>query len=139
MELFIEQKVDHENRPHFLHDINGKHAHPSSDPYNNQCAIRLAYALRKSGINFSNYDMGPVTSEGYPRGAKSLADWIWREFGKPTKFYNDTYDFIKNNSKTGIFFLDGPNGFADHIDIWNGKKSGSGIYKSIKVWFWEIK
>ena len=48
-------------------------------------------------------------------------------------------DFIKNNSKTGIFFLDGPNGFADHIDIWNGKKSGSGIYKSIKVWFWEIK
>ena len=49
------------------------------------------------------------------------------------------YDFIKNNSKTGIFFLDGPNGFADHIDIWNGKKSGSGIYKSIKVWFWEIK
>jgi len=30
-------------------------------------------------------------------------------------------------------------GFADHIDIWNGKKSGSGIYKSIKVWFWEIK
>ena len=84
-------------------------------------------------------DMGPVTSEGYPRGAKTLADWIWREFGKPTKFYNDTYDFIKNNSKTGIFFLDGPNGFADHIDIWNGKKSGSGIYKSIKVWFWEIK
>lgn len=133
---FPEFKVLWENYPR---DINGKHAHPSSDPYNNQCAIRLAYALKKSGINFSNYDMGPVTSEGYPRGAKSLADWIWREFGKPTKFYNDTYDFIKNNSKTGIFFLDGPNGFADHIDIWNGKKSGSGIYKSIKVWFWEIK
>lgn len=133
---FPEFKVLWENYPH---DINGKHAHPSNDPYNNQCAIRLAYALRKSGIDFSNYDMGPVTSEGYPRGAKSLADWIWREFGKPTIFYSDTYDFIKNNSKTGIFFLDGPNGFADHIDIWNGKKSGSGIYKSIKVWFWEIK
>ena len=59
----------------------------------------------KSGIDLSNYDTSPTTSEGYPRGAKSLADWIWKNFGKPTVIYASPTDFINNsNNKTGIFY-----------------------------------
>ena len=58
---------------------------------------------------------------------------IWQENGSvtPQPGWIITYNWDDETQ---------PNdGFADHIDIWNGKKSGSGIYKSIKVWFWEIK
>lgn len=92
-----------------------------------------------AGVDLSDYDKGPVTSEGYPRGAKSLADWICDNFGLPTNKYDNTYEFRNENTTTGIVFLKGPKDCADHIDVWNGKKSGSGLYTSIYVWFWEIK
>ncbi|WP_202616850.1 hypothetical protein [Arcticibacter tournemirensis] len=54
--------------------------HPSNDGYENQCAIRLGKALQDAfDIDFtdSSYTkFGPVTTEGYPRGAKSLADYL---------------------------------------------------------------
>ena len=93
----------------------------------------------KSGVDFSNYDMGPKTSEGYPRGAKSLADWIRKNFGEPTNIYATPNDFINNNRhRTGIFFQNTPGGI-NHIDLWNKGKPGSGIYKSEEVLFWYIK
>ncbi|MFV0377408.1 MAG: T6SS effector amidase Tae4 family protein [Mangrovibacterium sp.] len=67
----------------YQNDVNGVHQHPSSDPYPNQCAIRLGSCLQKSGVDMSNYKTGPMTSEGYPRGAKSLADWLWSNYGRP--------------------------------------------------------
>lgn len=96
-------------------------------------------ALMKSGIDLSNYDTSPTTSEGYPIGAKSLADWIWKNFGKPTVIYASPTDFINNsNNKTGIFYQNTPGGI-NHIDIWNKGIPGSGIYQSKDVWFWDIK
>lgn len=123
--------------------VNGHHAHPSKDGYPNQCAIRLGKALQDSGIDMSDYT-DPVTSEGYPRGAQSLANWLQGNYGSPEKFV-DRNDFLKKCiRKTGIFFQKalGP-GRSNHIDIWNGSRepgrAGSGIYISGEVWFWEIK
>jgi hypothetical protein len=86
----------------------------------------------------------PVTSEGYPRGAQSLANWLMENYGNP-EISTDRDVFLYNNhNKTGIFFQKalGP-GRANHIDMWNGKlnppRAGSGLYVSGEVWFWEIK
>ena len=75
-------------------DANNRHAHPSRDGYANQCAIRLGVALMKSGVDFTNYSE-PVTSEGFPRGAFSLANWIYSNYGPPTNIYNSYSDFQK--------------------------------------------
>lgn len=121
-------------------DVNNKHAHPSRDGYANQCAIRLGVALMKSGVDFTNYSE-PVTSEGFPRGAFSLANWIYSNYGPPTNIYNSYSDFQKATiNQTGIMFEKHPyQGTADHIDVWNKGKSGSGVYISFEIWFWNIK
>ena len=124
----------------YPHDINGQHQHPSSDSYAfNQCAIRLGYALIAASVNLASYT-DPLTSEGYPRGAKSLADWLWREFGRPTIV--SVADFQKNyKDKTGIVFEYANSGSVSHIDIWNKGKTGSGFYNVgyKEIWFWSIK
>ena len=118
-------------------------AHPSSDGYKNQCAIRLGKALQDSGVDMSDYT-APVTTEGYPRGAQSLANWLYDNFGNP-QIVNNRDEFLKiDYNKTGIFFQKalGP-GRANHIDVWNGNlrkpRAGSGLYISGEIWFWEIK
>lgn len=121
-------------------NVNGKIVHPSNDSYaKNQCAIRLGLALQKSGVDMSNYT-DPVTSEGYPRGAQSLANWIVSNFGSPQITKNRDVFLKLNSGKTGIFFQKalGP-GRSNHIDLWNKEKAGSSIYVSGEIWFWEIK
>ena len=127
----------------YPHDINGEHQHPSSDSYaTNQCAIRLGYALQLSGVVMSNYNTGPVTSEGYPRGAKSLADWLWQMYGEPVRVSpNDFEKNILNNSQ-GIFYQypGSDNSSVGHIDLFNYGEMGSGYYYGYsEIWFWKIK
>jgi len=121
-------------------DIDGESQHPSSDSYaNNQCAIRLGLCLLLSGIDISDYNTGPVTSEGYPRGAKSLADWIWQNYGSPTIV--SVTDFQNNYSnQTGIMFEYASPGNTSHIDLWNAGVAGSGFYTVgyREIWFWPI-
>ncbi len=125
----------------YPHDVNGKHQHPSSDSYaRNQCAIRLGFALIKSGISFNSYT-DPLTSEGYPRGAKSLADFLWREFGKPI-IINSVSEFQNSYAnRTGIVFEYASPGNVSHIDLWNQGSTGSGFYISgyQQIWFWPVK
>ncbi len=127
----------------YPHDqiINGKrvHAHPSKDDYKNQCAIRLGYAMQKSGISLKSYPIFNKTTEGYPRSSKGLADWIWKKFGRPI-IYNDIEQFVNSESlNKGIMFeLAAPGGIS-HIDLWNKGDTGSGFYQAEKIWFWEIK
>ncbi|HMJ47488.1 MAG TPA: T6SS effector amidase Tae4 family protein [Ferruginibacter sp.] len=122
-------------------DRNGEHQHPSSDRgMTNQCAIRVGFTFIKSGIKMSNYKTGPITSEGYPRGAKSLADWIWINYGRPKIM--SLADFQKDYSdQTGIIFEFANEGYTDHIDLWNKGKTYSGFYTvSYKeIWFWPVK
>lgn len=110
------------------------HAHPSKDSYaTNQCAIRVGYALIKSGVDFSTYPEKNKTSEGYPRSAQNLADWLWKNFKPPVIVDQVTFEEEYQNS-TGIMYQVGR-----HIDLWNKGKTGSGYYLTDQVWFWEIK
>jgi len=120
-------------------DKNGNPAHPSSEGDINQCAIRCGLALQKSGVDFSNYNTGPVTTEGYPRGAKSLADWIWMNYGRPTIVSQS--DFQKNYwNQTGIIFINQTDPrYSPHIDLFNKGETGSGYYRGTEIWFWNIK
>ncbi|MBK8712289.1 MAG: hypothetical protein IPL97_10525 [Niastella sp.] len=121
-------------------DVNGSHAHPSVDPYPNQCAIRVSDAFQKSGIDMSSYPKVNKTSDGYARSSKGLADWTWQNFGKPKIMSVET--FQKNYSgQTGLIFENANPGYTSHIDLWNAGATGSGFYTvSYKeIWFWPIK
>ncbi len=123
----------------YPHDINGEHQHPSKDPYaKNQCAIRVGVALQLSGIDMSSYPSSNNTSEGYPRSSKGLADWLWREYGKPTIISQSTFESDYWN-KTGIIYIAPPVGGIGHIDLFNKGTTGSGYYLGSEIWFWNIK
>jgi RHS repeat-associated protein len=119
-------------------NANGNPAHPSSDRYPNQCAIRLGVCLQLSGVDMSKYNTGPVTSEGYPRGSKSLADWLWQQYGYPTKVSQP--EFRSNYwNQTGIIYIAPPPGGTGHIDLFNQGATKSGYYFGSEIWFWNIK
>lgn len=125
----------HEDNP------DGTHAHPSAEDHDNQCAIHLGKTLIDAGIKLNNYTVfSPLTTEGYPRGAKSLADWLDRNFTpKPKKFATETEFQESYGHSTGILLIGKLPGGADHIDLYNDGKTGSGYYDGSSYWFWEIK
>jgi Type VI secretion system (T6SS), amidase effector protein 4 len=110
----------------------GSPAHPSADPYENQCAIRLGKALQLSGVDMSSYPSINLTSDGYPRSANNLANWLWRNYGSPQIMSSSTFETKYTNS-TGIIYIEGV-----HIDLWNNGKTGSGFYQG-NVMFWPVK
>ncbi|HYH15750.1 MAG TPA: T6SS effector amidase Tae4 family protein [Flavisolibacter sp.] len=113
--------------------------HPSDDAgLYNQCAVRLGKALIKSGVSLKSYDNNNKTSEGYPRSAQQLADWLYHKYKRPVIM--NQADFNKNYSnKTGIIFEDPYPGSGPHIDLWNKGKTGSGYHSAAKIWFFEVK
>jgi len=123
----------------YPHDINGEHQHPSSDSYaKNQCAIRLGLCLILSGIDMSSYPRSNVTSEGYPRSTKGLADWLWQEYGRPTIMSQSSFE-SNYWINTGIIYIAPPYGGIGHIDLFNKGTIGSGYYLGSEIWFWDIK
>ncbi|MCL9806898.1 T6SS effector amidase Tae4 family protein [Flavobacterium amniphilum] len=119
-------------------DVNGSHAHPSKDPYPNQCAIRVGYTYMKSGIKMNSYPKVNRTSEGYPRSSKGLADWTWQNFGKPKIMSQEAFERDYMDS-TGIIYIVPPPGGIGHIDLFNAGATGSGYYLGSEIWFWPIK
>ena len=119
-------------------DVNGSHAHPSSDPYPNQCAIRVGDAFMKSGIDMSSYPKVNKTSDGYPRSSKGLADWTWQNFGKPKIMSQGAFERDYKNS-TGLMYIAPSTGGVGHIDLFNAGTTGSGYYLGSQIWFWPIK
>ena len=121
-------------------NADGSHAAPSSDSYaKNQCAIRLSVSLEKSGFNLSGYT-DPLTSEGYARGAKSLADYLWREIGRPSIMSVSDFSSSMSGSR-GIFFeLKATPNDTSHIDLNNYGQTGSGFYSGgvKEIWYWRM-
>ena len=115
-------------------------ARPSSDSYAvNQCAIRVSSAMQKTGIDIKNlYPKGNQTSEGYDRSSKGLADWIWKNYGKPKQM--SLSDFANNSiNLKGIFYELPKEGGIGHIDIIDQGKVGSGFYDAKEIWFWPME
>ncbi len=95
----------------------------------------MGVALQKSGVDFSNYKTGPLSSEGYPRGQKVRQIGYGKNLERPKIV---PYHEFKNNylqNTTGIFFMP----MTPHIDLFNKGTTGSGLFYSDDVWFWEIK
>ena len=124
--------------------------YPSSDPcvdaktgkvpagFSNQCAIRVGYALEKSGVSFASFHgnrcpCGPKTG-GMVAGAQELANWLGpkRFAGCPNaENYTGKDAFDKMAGRTGIVFFShywqregetGTTRTGDHIDLWNGSR-----------------
>jgi hypothetical protein len=120
--------------------------HPCLDPktskppkgYSNQCAMRVGYALEKSGISFASFSgkrcpFGPRNG-GMVAGAQELANWLGpnRFPGCPKpETYTGKDAFEKVGGRTGIIFLanywqrEGETDSTrtgDHIDLWNGSR-----------------
>lgn len=117
---------------------------PSKDGYANQCAIRLSLAMQCAGWDFSDYDE-PKTSEGWARGAQSLAWYLWRRIGLPRRHRgNDASIRGRLASMRGIIFFRDIRGFrngtGDHIDLWNGLNTrGAEPFGYCKeVWTWRL-
>jgi hypothetical protein len=120
--------------------------YPSSDPcdakskgvlvYKNQCAIRVSYAMRKSGIGFETYKKakcGAHPREHHVLAAVPLADWIDQGNAKGVGRSIDITgaDWEKKVAdRTGIICFedywarDGETKHktGDHIDLWNGSR-----------------
>ena len=101
--------------------------------YSNQCAMRVGYALEKSGVSFASF-LGkrcPCAPKdgGMVAGAQELANWLGpnRFAGCPqAESYTGRDVFDNINGRTGIIFLanywqrddeKGSTRTGDHIDL----------------------
>ena len=136
------------NEDHPCHDGNEKG--DGTDRWSNQCAIRMSVALNAEKTILVNKDTytEPKCSHGHARGAKSLADWLWKKhLGRPTIYFDGGKAKITLVTKRGIIFFkgcftrsDGTEG--DHIDLWRtGEAKGYDDPDNIsqQVWFWELQ
>lgn len=117
--------------------------HPCGDAWPNQCAIRMSIALEGAGFSFTGYP-DPTCSHGHARGAESLANHLWRTWGRPLVFSNASGAKASLRTKRGIVFFKDIAGFrngqGDHIDTWDGNATKTGEYFSYcnQVWFFNL-
>lgn len=154
------QKVPTNNRKGSLHCIQVKPItfsdlwknYPSSDPcdatdenggrkFKNQCAIRLSFSLKRSGVTFGSYPKGRKCwfhpDADHVLAAKELADWLeLKPFVGCRRSENVTGPDWRQKvvDRTGIIcfedYYSDPNAGGDHIDLWNKTKLtgiGSGL------------
>lgn len=122
--------------------------YPKSDPcidprtgkppkgFDNQCAVRLGTALKRSGISFASFHGNrcpvPRSDISMAASAQQLANWLkTRPFeGCPAaESYTGASVFQSIKGRSGIIFLanywqraheqNGPARTGDHIDLWN--------------------
>lgn len=108
------------------------------------CAIRLSYALKKSGVTFQSY-LREKTTDGLTRSADGIRDWfITNMEGKPeimsrndfvNKYWNDP-------CATGVVWLDLP-GNTNHVDLFNGGakrpfRTFNARASFEQVYFWKV-
>lgn len=113
--------------------------------YENQCAIRLSYALSGAGTPIDSYTDPTCTvgDQKFARGAESLANFLYKRFGIPEKHLSAVAR-ERIAKRTGIVFFKDIAGFrggiGDHIDLWDGSATKTGEYftSSSQVWFWEL-
>jgi hypothetical protein len=106
--------------------------------YENQCAMRVGYALEKSGVSFRSFRgahcPGAARDSGLVANAQELANWLRARLfhGCPAPMeYTGVEAFGKIERLTGIIFLAdywqrptdrGPARTGDHMDLWNGSR-----------------
>ena len=115
---------------------------PCDGGWANQCAIRLSIALVSSGFALTAYP-DPLCSHGHARGAESLANYLWRQVGRP-QVHPGRRARTAVQGRPGIVFFRNIIGFrggvGDHIDLWDGAETMTGEYftESTETWFWSV-
>lgn len=115
---------------------------PCPDGWANQCAIRMSLALEGAGFSFNGYS-DPLCSHGHARGAESLANHLWRSWGRPKIYSNPSGAKGALSAKQGIIFFKDISGFrngsGDHIDLWKpGTMTGEYFSYCKQVWFFSV-
>ncbi len=113
--------------------------------FKNQCAIRMSIALQKSGVDFNSYT-DPKCSHGHARGARSLANWLWKKhLCAPKKHKGKEARNIQSllKGKAGILYFHNLSGQInnDHIDLFynNGTQANySNLWTAEEYWFFEL-
>jgi len=119
-----------------------------SGNFNNSCAIRLSYALNKSGITIP-FIPGETSSGTGPNGEKwwyfyrleDMKQYLFSQLGKPQSY---TPEQFKKNPDRGIviFQIHWPDA-TGHADLWDGSKTIDGhneyIDASKKILFWKLE
>jgi hypothetical protein len=111
--------------------------------WENQCAIRMSIALVGAGVGLSGY-RDPKCKHGHARGAESLANFLWRAWGRPRIFRSAVSARSHVAARQGVIFFKDIEGFrggrGDHIDIWDGVQTRTGEYfeRSTQTWFFEL-
>jgi Type VI secretion system (T6SS), amidase effector protein 4 len=120
-------------------------ASDGSNAWKNQCAIRISATLVSSGFALTNY-ADPKCSHGHARGAESLANYLWKQVGRP-KIAKNATDARKIASQSGcpsVVFFRNLAGFrggeGDHIDLYNCSLTKTGEYfeSCQEVWIWLV-
>ncbi len=107
-------------KPSFINLSNSypKEKAPCDGNWSNQGAIRMGLALNgELTINVSQATYSePRCSHGHPRGAESLANWLWKHhLGAPKIYKNGAQAKLLLKAKTNIIFF----GFSrarSHLD-----------------------
>ncbi|MEM9191866.1 MAG: T6SS effector amidase Tae4 family protein [Myxococcota bacterium] len=105
---------------------------PCTQPYRNQCAIRMSIAFNAEGtiqVNRRTYD-GTYCRHGHARGAEHLAGWLSsrRRLNRPLRFRDVEMAKLALQTMSGIIFFrdcfprQDAHGrkrmVGDHIDLW---------------------
>ena len=153
--------ITKDNGMHFMNTIVNTETNPDgSQKYHDQCAIRFAYTLQKSGVDISiGSENMSKSSEGYFLGAKASADWLTANFGTPVTMTPSQFIGSTFSNSQGIIFMQfqwmneqgRPTG-SGHIDFWNGttyllEKTGSHnaeaypnrYFTTMTIYFWPLK
>ena len=109
--------------------------------FSDQCAIRLSYTMKKSGISFSSYPQKRKcwvhAGADHILAAKELADWIQKSNISSLLITENITGGNwrgKVSGRTGIicfedYYLRSDGSGGDHIDLWNGSSlTGIGSY-----------
>ncbi|XOV68329.1 MAG: T6SS effector amidase Tae4 family protein [Fluviicola sp.] len=118
---------------------------------NNECAMRLSFALIKSGISETRLKKSDKFRKTAKKGGKlyqpsaaALADWLFTELKYPQKMTHPTGRWKLSDfaGKSGIIYFahdnrGGDRGFG-HIDVIYNGVMGDNFYDNKVVWFWEF-
>lgn len=115
---------------------------PCGDGWANQCALRMSVALEGAGFSFADYG-DPTCSHGHARGAESLANHLWRTWGRPRIYTTPSSAKGALAGKQGVIFFKDiagfRNGSGDHIDLWKpGTMTGEYFSYCKQVWFFDV-
>ena len=124
--------------------------HPCDGPWANQCAIRMSIALNTEGtipIGKDTYSE-PKCAHGHARGAESLANFLFKKMGRPTRFTDGAEAKKAIAGMQGIIFFKDcfirageKVAVGDHIDLWLLDKTmtySDPTNLSKQVWFWTL-